>query len=188
MAGQIADTRREAILAASLGIIDAEGVEALSMAKIATRAGLSRPAIYQYFSSRENILGELLMNDMADLSNEVDRIVGSVNDPMEQVRLWIHYSLAHMASKEHRVVREISFKNLHEDQRGELRAMHGLFLTSLMSPLRLLGIQDPSSIVSMTYASLSTAAERIDAGNSFISEAAVVEKFVMAGINSEIHI
>lgn len=186
MSTRISDERREAILSASLNLIDSEGSDAITMARIARETGLSRPAIYQYFSSRENILGELLMNDMADLSNEIDRIVGTVSDPMEQVRLWIHYSLAHMASQEHRVVREISIQNLREDQRGELRAMHGLFLTSLMSPLKSLGIEDPSPFVGMTYASLKTAAERIDAGHSFIAEAAAVEKFVIAGINSEI--
>lgn len=186
MSPSIADSRREAILQSSLHLLDAEGIEAVQMARIAQETGLSRPAIYQYFSSRENILGELLINDMADLSNEVDRIVGGVEDPMEQVRMWIHYSLAHMASKEHRVVREISVKNLREDQRGELMAMHGLFLTSLISPLKDLGVADPSSVVSMIYASLSSAADRIASGKSFISEAATVEKFVMAGINSEI--
>jgi AcrR family transcriptional regulator len=186
MSISIANTRRAAILQSSLRVLDNEGIEAISMARIAQETGLSRPAIYQYFSSRENILGELLMNDMADLSNEVDRIVSGVDEPMEQVRLWIHYSLAHMASKEHRVVREISVKNLREEQRGELMAMHGMFLTSLISPLKNLGVEDPSSVVSMIYASLSSAAERIAAGKSFISEAASVEKFVIAGIYSEI--
>jgi AcrR family transcriptional regulator len=186
MSPSIADSRRETILLSSLRLLDSEGIEAISMARIAKESALSRPAVYQYFSSKENILGELLINDMADLSNEVDRIVGAVDNPMEQVRLWIHYSLAHMASREHRVVREISIKNLREDQRGELMAMHGMFLTSLISPLKNLGVEDPSSVVSMIYASLSSAAERIASGKSFISEAASVEKFVVAGINSEI--
>jgi AcrR family transcriptional regulator len=186
MTPSIADKRREAILLTSLRLLDAGGIEAISMARIAQETGLSRPAIYQYFSSREKILGELLINDMADLSNEVDRIVAGVENSMEQVRLWIHYSLAHLASKEHRVVREISIKNLRDDQRGELMAMHGMFLTSLISPLKNLGLEDPSALVGMIYASLSSAAERIASGKSFIAEAASVEKFVIAGINSEI--
>ena len=184
MVSPIADTRREAILSASLELLDASGVEGISMARIAQLTGLSRPAIYQYFSSRENILGELLINDMADLSNEIDRIVSAEQEPMEQVRLWIHYSLAHMASKEHRVVREISVKNLREEQRGELMAMHGYFLTSLISPLKELGIEDPSSQVSLIFAAITSAAERIDSGKPFISEAASLEKFVIAGVDA----
>ena len=184
MPNPVADTRKEAILSASLELLDADGIEGVSMARIAEVTGLSRPAIYQYFSSRENILGELLINDMADLSNEIDRIVSAEQEPMEQVRLWIHYSLAHISSKEHRVVLEISVKNLREDQRGELMAMHGYFLTSLISPLRELGIEDPSSQVSMIFAAITSSAQRIDEGKTFICEAAALEKFVIAGIEA----
>lgn len=184
MTPSIADTRRVAILAAALEIIEDSGVESVSMAQIAEQTGLSRPAIYQYFASREHILGELLINDMADLSNEIDRILATVTSPMEQIRMWIHYSLAHMSSTEHMVVREISMTHLREEDRGEMRAMHGYFMTSLISPLRELGVQDPSPVVSMIFAAVNSAAERIAEGKTFVAEAATLEKFVIAGVES----
>jgi len=154
------------------------------MAHIAERTGLSRPAIYQYFSSSEHVLGELLINDMADLSNEIDRLVAFVDDPMEQVRIWIHYSLAHISSEEHRVVREVSIKNLKEEQRGELMAMHGYFLTALIDPLSNMGSEDPTTLASMIFAAINAAAERITAGKSFVAEASKLERFVMAGVKA----
>jgi AcrR family transcriptional regulator len=178
------DRRRESILRASMALIDDVGVPGVTMASIAQKTGLSRPAIYQYFASREHVLGELLINDMADLSNEIDRILAGVSDEMEQVRLWLHYALAHMSSSEHRVVREISASTLRDEQRGELMAMHGYFMTSLISPLQKLGIEDPASLVSMIFAAISASAERIDSGEPFIREAAAVEKFVIAGIEA----
>lgn len=182
MTSPLADSRREAILTASLELLDTSGVDAVTMARVGELTGLSRPAIYQYFTSREHILGELLINDMADLSNEIDRIVANEPDPMERVRLWIHYSLAHLASDEHRVVREISIHHLREEQRGELMAMHGFFLANLMSPLRELGINDPSAQVSIVFAAVHSAAKRIDEGRPFVEEAAALERFVTAGI------
>ncbi|MEY4980920.1 MAG: hypothetical protein RL174_258 [Actinomycetota bacterium] len=171
-------------MSASLKLIEKHGVEGFTMADIATSTGLSRPAIYQYFASKEHILGELLIDDMADLSNEIDRIVASVEDPMEQIRLWMHYSLAHLASHDHLVVREISMTHLRNEHRGELRAMHGLFLTTLHSPLMRLGIEDPTSLGSMIFGAVNSAAQRIYSGKSFVFEASTLEKFVIAGIEA----
>ncbi len=172
------------ILAASLKLIDELGVNNVTMGRIAAATSLSRPAIYQYFSSRENILGELLINDMADLSNEIDRIVSLSDVPMEQIRLWIHYALAHMASPEHRVVRQVSRDYLDDEHRGELREMHRYFMNSLISPLRTLGVQDPSALVSLVFAAIGSASDRIDEGNDFVAEAATLERFVTAGIEA----
>jgi len=184
MSPATASERRESILDVAMTLISDEGVQSVSMARIAALTGLSRPAIYQYFSSREHILGELLINDMADLSNEIDRLVARVDDPLEQVRIWMHYSLSHMASAEHRLVREISANHLPQDQRGELMAMHGYFMTSLISPLRSLGVEDPSSLVGMIFGAINAAAKRIDEGAAFVREASTLEKFVIAGIEA----
>ncbi|AOY56592.1 TetR/AcrR family transcriptional regulator [Candidatus Rhodoluna planktonica] len=180
------DERRKAILRASIDLVSEHGAEWLTMARIGEATGLSRSAIYQYFESKDHVLGELLIDDMADLSNEIDRIVASVNDPMEQIRIWIHYSLAHLASADHLVVREISMTHLREEQRGELMAMHGFFLTTLHSPLIQLGVSDPTSLGSMIFGAVNSAAQRIYSGKSFIHEAATLEKFVIAGIEAAI--
>lgn len=181
-----ADSRRRAILQASLRLVAENGAESVSMASIAEATGLSRPAIYQYFVSKEHVLGELLIDDMADLSNEIDRLVSTIDDPMEQIRIWMHYSLAHLASAEHAVVREISVKNLRDEQRGELMAMHGFFLTTLHSPLRELGVSDPAPLGNMIFSAVSSAAARISQGHAFVNEAATLEKFVIAGIEAAV--
>jgi AcrR family transcriptional regulator len=181
---EILDARQSAILAAAHALILQGGQDAVSMASLAAKTGLSRPAIYQYFASKEHVLGEMMINEMADLSNELDRLVGGVEDPLEQIRIWIHYSLAHMASADHRVIREISIENLPEDQRGMLRAMHGYFMTSLVSPLSKLGVSDPGALSGLVLGSVSAAAKRIDAGAEFVAEAQALEKFAMAGLQA----
>ena len=90
MRSQTLDARQEAILGAAAELIAVEGVEAVTMATLGKRTGLSRPAIYQYFTSRDHVLGELLINEMADLSNEIDRLISEIEDPLERVRVWIH--------------------------------------------------------------------------------------------------
>jgi AcrR family transcriptional regulator len=181
-----ADKRQEAILQAAMTLVQDGGPDTVTMAQLASETGLSRPAIYQYFSSREHVLGELVINEMADLSNEIDRLVGLVDDPLEQVRVWIHYSLAHLASEEHVAIRKISMDVLPEDLRGVLRAMHGYVMLSLMNPLGALGVEDPSALCGMIFGSISAAAKRVEEGASMTLEAKALEVFVVSGIQSSV--
>jgi AcrR family transcriptional regulator len=181
---RIFDQRQESILDAAMILMSEGGQEAVSMASLANKTGLSRPAIYQYFASKEHVLGELVINEMADLSNELERLVSGVQDPEEQIRLWVHYCLAHLSSANHRIVREISIENLPQDQRGMLRAMHGYFMAVLLSPLGQLGIQDPSSVSNLIFGTVASAAKRIDHGSDFSKEASVLEAYLMAGVKA----
>lgn len=185
MNSKIADQRQEAILEAAMQLMNSGGTEAVSMANLASRTGLSRPAIYQYFASREHVLGELVINEMADLSNELERLVKG-HEASEQVRIWVHYSLAHLASVEHRVIREISIESLPVDQRGMLRAMHGYLMAVLLSPLSQLGVSDPGSMANMIFGTVASSAKRIDQGSDFTSEAKMLEGYVMAGLQASL--
>ena len=179
---RISDERQEAILAAAQSLIAAKGVDAVSMAVLAKATGLSRPAIYQYFASKDHVLAELVINEMADLSNAIERHIKGLKDPMERIRIWVHYSLAHLASAEHRIIREISIASLPEESRGMINAMHGHFMTALLSPVREIGIRDVTATAHLIFASVAAAAKRIDEGSEFVREAAALEQFTIAGL------
>lgn len=176
------DARLDSILEAAQSLIALSGVDSVSMAGLAQATGLSRPAIYQYFASKEDVLAELVINEIADLSNAIDTHMGRISDPMERVRVWIHYSLAHLASADHRIIREISRDSLPEEKRGMLNAMHGHFMMALVSPVTQLGISDVTSTCHLIYASVAAAAKRIDSGSDFSREASALEKFTIAGL------
>ncbi len=179
---QVRDARQEEILEAAIEIIATLGVDAVSMAQLAKRTGLSRPAIYQYFSSREHVLAELVINEMADWSNAIDDHISKFEDPLERIRVWIHYSLAHLASAEHRAIREITIEGLPDESRGMIRAMHGHVMTSLLSPIGQLGVADVTATAHLIYATVAASAKRIDEGGSYEKEAAALEQFTIAGI------
>lgn len=179
---RISDERQEAILEAAQSLIASKGVDGISMAELAKATGLSRPAIYQYFASKDHVLAELVINEMADLSNAIERHIEGLADPMERIRIWIHYSLAHLASAEHRIVREISIASLPEESRGMINAMHGHFMVALLSPIREIGVKDVTATAHLIFASVAAAAKRIDEGSEFIREAAALEQFTVAGL------
>jgi len=178
------DDRQETILAAAQSLIAEKGVDAVSMSDLAKATGLSRPAIYQYFASKEHVMAELVINEMADLANAIERHIEGLNDPMERIRIWIHYSLAHLASAEHRIIREISIAALPGESRGMINAMHGHFMMALVSPIREIGVKDVTATAHLIFASVAEAAKRIDEGSEFVREAAALEQFTVAGLNA----
>jgi AcrR family transcriptional regulator len=182
MTSKIRDNRQAEILDAALSEIHANGVASLTMSRLGQLTGMSRPAIYQYFSSREHVLAELLINDLADLVNEIDSHVSAATEPIEQIRVWINYSLLHLVSGEHSIIREISEASLPLDLRGMVRALHGQFMLGLMSPVRELGIASVESACHFVYSAVQSATKRIESGSNFAAEVHAVQSFVVPGL------
>lgn len=178
----IRSERQDQILDVTQKMIAEQGVDSVNLAEIAKITGLSRPAIYQYFASKEHLLAELVINEMADLSNAIDDRIAKFENPLERVRIWLHYSLAHLASADHRVIRQISISSLPEESRGMIKDLHGHFMMALLSPLGELGVKDVAATSHLIFASVASAANRIDEGSDFSLEASTLEKYVIAGI------
>jgi AcrR family transcriptional regulator len=65
--------RREEILAAAAAVLAAEGVEGISLRAVAEAAGVVKSNLYRYFESREEILAQLLVRDMAEMAEALER-------------------------------------------------------------------------------------------------------------------
>lgn len=182
MTSKIRDNRQAEILDAALSESRANGVESLTMSRLAQLTGLSRPAIYQYFSSREHVLAELLIDDLADLVNEIDQHISQIGDPIERIRVWVNRSLLYLANGDHSIIREISETSLPDQSREVVRVLHGQFMMSLISPVRELEITAIDSACHMVYSAVQSAAKRIEAGFEFNSEAKAAENFAIAGL------
>jgi len=110
--------------------------------------------------------------------------VKSLDDPMEQVRSWVHYCLAYLSGDQHQAVQQIAMHSLPPEQIGEFKAMHGFFMSTLVAPLEALGVSEPRSLCGLIYGSVSAAGKRIAEGSDFVREASMLEVFIEAGIGS----
>lgn len=178
--------RQESIVLVALELLAVGGPQAVTMKAVAEKTGLSRPAIYQYFSSSSHILAELVINEMADLTNALENLLGEVKDPLEKVRVWVHYSLVHLSTTDHALIQEISRQYLPDDQRGVIRALHGLLMGTIIEPLEALNIKDAPSVCGLIYGSVAAAAQRILEGSQFLTEARLLEDFLEAGLTRHI--
>lgn len=182
MPTSVRSQRESAILDAALIELAQSEIADITMADIAARTGLTRTAIYQYFSSVDDIFTELVINDMADLVNQIELHVSSQNEPLEQIRVWAHFSLAHLSTGEHAIVRRLSELNLAAEKRGIVRALHGQFMQSLLAPVKELEIENPEAVCAHIAAVVNSAANRIDLGMDFAYEAKAAEEFIVAAV------
>jgi AcrR family transcriptional regulator len=79
--------REQQMLAVATEVFAARGFHAASMGDIAERAGVSKPMIYAYFESKEDLWRSCLAGARRRLFESIDRAVGTAATPEE--KLWI---------------------------------------------------------------------------------------------------
>src|SRR4051794_4871634 len=79
------DDLRSKILNAARELILEQGVDAVSMRKIAERIEYSPTAIYQHFADKEALLHAMCERDFDGLHAQLAERTGSVSDPLEAI-------------------------------------------------------------------------------------------------------
>jgi AcrR family transcriptional regulator len=67
------EVRRKAILKAARKLLGEVSVADLSLNELARRSGVSKPNVYRYFESREDVLLQVWVEEIRDLSDRLDR-------------------------------------------------------------------------------------------------------------------
>lgn len=81
-----ARTSQEAIIAAARRLLEAGGLEAVTMQAVADRVGIRAPSLYKRFAGRSALIGAIA----ADVVDELDRAIapaGQAADPSDAVRI-----------------------------------------------------------------------------------------------------
>jgi AcrR family transcriptional regulator len=89
------------IVEAALGLVDESGAHGLSLASVGKVVGMTPPALYHYFASREALLDALVLAAYADLGTAVETAVRQAQDRRPADRLtaitgaWRRWALDH---------------------------------------------------------------------------------------------
>ena len=86
---QVRKIRKE-ILDCALSVINKEGIDNLSMRKLAEEADMSPANLYNYYKSKENIIIELDNAGFKILYHTVKNAVKSAKTPIEKIKALIH--------------------------------------------------------------------------------------------------
>jgi AcrR family transcriptional regulator len=80
-----ARTSRDAILAAARSLLEEEGLDAVTMAAVATRVGVRAPSLYKHLRDRTELVSGVIAVAAAELTEEL-ALSSAVADPPARVR------------------------------------------------------------------------------------------------------
>ncbi len=92
------EERRAQIVAAAKALFVTEGIDHVSMRKIARRVGITQAAIYQHFENKEAILFVIIEDFFGELRTALDAVLAEETGPLERLRramrAYIEYGLS----------------------------------------------------------------------------------------------
>ena len=181
------DQRRADLVAAGQELFVTEGPDAVTMTAVATRAGLSRTAVYEYFTSTDELVAVVLGEQMV-LWQEVLRQRLHATSPetgdLDTVRIYVEVAVGLVADGHHSLLVLLTMHTLAEDVRHRLSAAHAAVAAPLGEALAQICIRDVDQATSYVHAAIEAAARRITAGQDAHAEIAAVAAFTVAGVRA----
>lgn len=135
-----AGTRREQILATAAELFADRGFHGVSVAELGAACGISGPALYKHFSSKQSMLAEMLVS-ISERLLEVgrERVAAAGGDPAAALRGlvdWhVEFALGHRALI---IVQDRDWESLPEDARDAVRRLQRSYVDLWATELRAL--------------------------------------------------
>ncbi|WP_122815953.1 TetR/AcrR family transcriptional regulator [Nocardioides pantholopis] len=149
-----APTRREQILATAAGLFAARGFHGVSVADLGAACGITGPALYKHFASKDAVLAEMLVSISEELLTVGRDRVAAAPDPAAAVRALVDwhadFALGHRPLI---VVQDRDWSSLPHEARERVRALQRAYVELWAAQLRLLhGGLDPDRARAMAHA------------------------------------
>ena len=175
------EQRRTALLQAAAHLILTEGT--FTVAEVAHEVGLSRSAVYEYYSSASDLIADVLVDELADWSTALTEATQDLIDPGERIEAWIQAVLRYVADGRHALVRSAGAIELPPTRKAQVQAQHRELVAPLHAAVEELGIEDAVTVSSLIWGSVDSAITRIEAGMTTAErEAPVLLSFVDGGL------
>ena len=176
------DWRRHQLIEAAASIALESGGNAITVAAVAERAGLSRTSVYEYFASSADLVADLVIE-------ELDGFVGVLNDAIkgcesgeEAIVRWIDAALRYIADGRHLLAKALSATDTPKERASEIAAAHRALLSPMIDSLNTFGVKDVYQALALIQSTTDVASKRIEGGADAKSEIASTTAFILAGL------
>jgi AcrR family transcriptional regulator len=143
-----------------------ETSEAPTMAEVALRAGLSRPSVYQYFGSRQDLL-QALVRDI--FPRWTERVTGAMAEAPTKADRILAYATANVdlvAEGAHAVGSALATLAPGEELDEQATRMHRQLQEPLIETLTELGVADPDSLAGMINSVVHAGTRMLESGQT----------------------
>lgn len=145
----MAESRREQILATAAELFAARGFHGVSVAELGAACGISGPALYKHFSSKQAMLAEMLTSISEQLlAVGRERVAAGDGDPAAALRGLVDWHVEFATTQRALiVVQDRDWESLPEDAREQVRRLQRSYIGLWADQLRALqpGMDTPSS-------------------------------------------
>ncbi len=133
-----------ALLAAAESLLSAKGPQAVTLAAVGSKVGIARSSVYEYFSSREDLIGTVIESAFRDWSESVLGSLDRELDPRETIEQYARITLEKIARGEHRAMAALGTEGLPENRRAGIGELHERLLEPVETALGEMGVDDPA--------------------------------------------
>ncbi|WP_067823071.1 TetR/AcrR family transcriptional regulator [Actinomadura kijaniata] len=166
------------LLDAARALVAEEGIEALSLAALARRVGLSRPSLYEYFRSKDDLVAAIVEEELPRWAAHVERALAGPPDLVAKVDAYIRAQLEVMTDGRHAAAVQLVEHALAEPARERIRDGHAQLLRPLVAALADSGIPEPelrAELIQGIVEAAADAAQRRADRAAAVVEAAVAQ-------------
>lgn len=141
-------TRREQILATAAELFAARGFHGVSVADLGAACGISGPALYKHFPSKQAMLAEMLVSISEYLLAVGRARVAAASDPADAIRslvdFHVEFALGHRPLI---IVQDRDWESLPEQAREQVRRLQRQYVDLLAGQVRMLrpGLTKPAA-------------------------------------------
>jgi AcrR family transcriptional regulator len=132
------------LLDAARALVAEEGIEALSLAELARRVGLSRPSLYEYFRSKDDLVAAIVEAELPRWASLVEEALRGPGDLEGKVGAYIRVQLGVMTDGRHAAAVALAEHALAEPALERIRTGHAQLLRPLVDALEEAGVAEPA--------------------------------------------
>jgi AcrR family transcriptional regulator len=178
------ELRREALHRAAADLIHERGL--FTMSDVAREVGLSRSAVYEYYSSASDLIADVVADELADWGRALAAATEADTSPREQAHAWLRAVLDYVVDGRHALVRAASAIELPAARRLEVSELHRSLIAPLVAALEQSGSRDPVRQARYVWGVVEVAIDRMEnEGATAEGESDAVLRFVDAALGIE---
>ena len=178
------DWRRSQLIDAAASIAMESGGQAVTVAAVAQRAGLSRTSVYEYFASSADLVADLVIDELNGFAHYLNDEIAQAQSPSECVELWIKAALTYIADGRHLLAKALNATTLPQERAHQIKVAHRALLAPLIDSLEKLQVEDVQQALAFIQAVTDTSTKRIEAGNNAAKEIEKATAFCLNGLIS----
>lgn len=140
--------RRTALLAAAARLFAARGYDGVSIEDLGTAVGVSGPAVYRHFASKQHVLAAVLLEPSTALHDGGHAVVAAARDDLAALRGLVRFHVRFALAQPDVIrVQDRDLDSLGEDDRRTVRALQRRYVELWVAVLqRLRPGADPSEL------------------------------------------